>query len=648
MLKKKCLQGMMALIVVGCFSMSFSAQENPIVELGKINVPKDLEWGMKISPKGEYQLALFRGRRSGIMLASAKPDEAGMISARTVDAEVTEIKENYPQPKVDVSVVMEGGESFVQIQVFLENKVYKSLWKCAGEAIDRTKRAKEQGAVDPAIEMELRLLKEVHFLLDKFAEKIWPGWDGYKTLDFTLHFPNRDVVVVTQNERLPQSFKILPGETMDGKTVYIDRTKELSGRIGPAMSIHGHGDITGVTSILMSPLETTATKPGLRPAPEEQSLTSQEEYMRLTRMLINVHEAYHSLQAKLMIEAQKAGLMKPRGALGSDFDANLEFSVYADIEGQALLKAFKEKDKVKALEYFKDSFVAREIKHKAMPVGAVTADVMTTQTEGTATYSNLEIATLVKETDYQSEAAKGEKTISAAFRNIDDYIKKEGLSTLEEVAGRTLEVTQRPYSYGAFQCFLLDRFLPQWKKGLFEKDRTLDEVIAELVKLSEEDKRRIAGRLKTDFAFDEIWAKHNRVIKDRDDTVQLVMNRQGKTYLIDLKQAQRGFEINPRNQEHVVLYKGDELFPHGLVKLIYGSLNLVSQDTPMRLSLYRNALEWVDTEAKEGEKGYELKYGEKVEDLYKTITLTTRGFTMTAKAIKIVEEAGTVKISIID
>jgi len=68
----------------------------------------------------------------------------------------------------------------------------------------------------------------------------------------------------------------------------------------------------------------------------------------------------------------------------------------------------------------------------------------------------------------------------------------------------------------------------------------------------------------------------------------------------------------------------------------------------MRLSLYRNTLEWVDTEAKEGEKGYELKYDEKAEDLYKNVTLTTKGFTMTAKAVKIVEEAGTVKISIID
>jgi hypothetical protein len=648
MLKKICLLGLIALMVIGGSSFSLGGQENPIVELGKINVPKDLEWGLKILPKGEYRIALFRGRRSGIALATAKPDEAGMTASWSVDAEVTEIKQNYPQPKVDVGVVTEAGGSFVQICVFIENKLYKSLWKCAAEAINLSQREKEQGQVDPAVKRELRLLKEVHALLDRFAEKIWPGWDGYKTLDFTLHFPNRDVVVVTQNERLPQRFKILPGETMNGKAVYIDRTKELSGRIGATMSIQGHGDISGVTSILMSLLETEAAKPESKLAPEEKSPKSQEEDMRLTRMLIYVHEAYHSLQARLMMEADKAGLTKRRGEMNPDFDANLEYSVYADIEGKTLLRAYQEKDQVKALEYFKDSWVAREIKHKAMPPGAAAADERTTRAEGTATYANLEMAILVKETGYQREVPKDNQAISGGFEYIDDYIKKEGISRLADMAGETLEVSQRPYLYGAFQCFLLDRFFPRWKKELFEKDRTLDEVIAEFLQLSAEDQSRITGRLKTDVAFDEIWAKHSRVIKDRDDTVQLIMNRKGKKYLIDLKQAQRGFEINPRNLEHVVLYKGDELFPHGLVKLIYGSLILESQDTPMRLSFSPHALEWVDTEAKAGEKGYELKYGEKVEDLYRNITLTTRGFTMTAKAIKIVGEADTVIISIID
>ncbi len=109
MLKKTCGLAVTALMVIACSSISFGAQENPIIELGKISVPKDLEWGMKILPKGEYQIALIRGRRSGIILATIKPDETGMTSAYSVDAEVAEIKENYPQPKVDVSVVTEAG-----------------------------------------------------------------------------------------------------------------------------------------------------------------------------------------------------------------------------------------------------------------------------------------------------------------------------------------------------------------------------------------------------------------------------------------------------------------------------------------------------------------------------------------------------------
>jgi hypothetical protein len=646
--KKRSWLGLMALLVIGWPSMAFGAQQNPYVELGKVDVPKDLEWGITILPKGEYQLGVFRGRRAGIVLATIKPDAAGMTFSWSVDAEVTDTKENYPQPKVDVGLVTEAGEEFVQMRVFMENKLYKGLWRCATEPIDPSKRAKEEGPIDPAIETELRLLREVHALLDRFAEKIWPGWDGYKTLDFILRFPNRDTVIVTQNQRLPVRFKILAGEAMTGKAIYIDRAKELQGRISPAMSIGGHGDISGVNANLMSPLETAAGKPESKPAAEEQAAASLDKGMRLTRMMIYVHEAYHSLQAKLMLEASKAGLVKPRGEINRDFDANLEYGVYADLEGKALLRAYQEKNKGKALQYFKDALVARDMKHKAMPPGAAGADERTTQSEGTATYANLEMAMLIKESGYRREIPKDDEILSQAFGTLDDYVKKEGVGALEEVAGRTLETTQRPYLYGAFQCFLLDRFSPQWKKMFFEKDRTLDEVIAEFMPLSAEEKAGIAARLKSDSASKEIWAKHSRVIKDRDDTIQLVTGRKGTKYLIDLRRAQRGFEINPRDQEHVILYQGAQFFPHGLVKFVYGSLNLESVDTPMRLSYAPHALEWVDTEAKAGEKGYELKYDGKAEDLYQNVTLKTRGFTMTAKAVKIVEDAGTVTISIID
>ncbi len=68
----------------------------------------------------------------------------------------------------------------------------------------------------------------------------------------------------------------------------------------------------------------------------------------------------------------------------------------------------------------------------------------------------------------------------------------------------------------------------------------------------------------------------------------------------------------------------------------------------MRLIMNENLLEWIDTHAKPGEKGYSFKYKSQEGSLYKDVSLTTKGFSMTAKAIKIAEDGETVKISIWD
>ena len=61
-----------------------------------------------------------------------------------------------------------------------------------------------------------------------------------------------------------------------------------------------------------------------------------------------------------------------------DFSVNPEYSTYSNIEGLALLKALQEKDKKKALEYFKDYSLARETKHKFMTPGAIAFETNTT------------------------------------------------------------------------------------------------------------------------------------------------------------------------------------------------------------------------------------------------------------------------------
>jgi hypothetical protein len=413
------------------------------------------------------------------------------------------------------------------------------------------------------------------------------------------------------------------------------------------MSINGHGDIAGVTAVLMSRLATDAPPQGTSKPASDVAAERLDISMRLTRILIYVHEAFHCLQANLQLVAQKGGFMKPMGKQ-VDYDAELDYGVFADIEGQALLRAHRENDPAKALEYLKEAFAARKLKQGTLPEGAAAVEVKRTAAEGTSTYSELKTAALMKESGYPGPTTAKDPDVMAALRTVEAYFEDNGSSRLEQMASRTLDVGQRFYLYGGFYGLLLDRFLPEWKDEFFEKDRTLDEVLDGLLKMSKEDQSRISQAWESRYGLKALRDKHGRVIQDRDEAVKLVTGRTGRKFQIDLRRAQRGFSISPRNQDHVVTFRGDQYFPHGLTKFEYGSLSLVYEDTPMKMSYASRTLEWIDIETGSGEKGYELTYGGRDGDLYKNVTLKTKGFTMTAKGARIAEDAGTVTISIVD
>jgi hypothetical protein len=165
------------------------------------------------------------------------------------------------------------------------------------------------------------------------------------------------------------------------------------------------------------------------------------------------------------------------------------------------------------------------------------------------------------------------------------------------------------------------------------------------VKMPEGEKDAIAGRLKTDFKYQKIKARHDQVFNKHNDAIESVASRKGKKSLINIKHAQAGFDINPRE---FILDKGVEIYPRGLIHFIFGSLEPKSGETPMRFIMNERQLEWIDTEAASGEKGCDLKYKSKEQDLFKDVTLTTGGFSMTAGAVKVAENGDTVTSSIWD
>jgi hypothetical protein len=635
------------LIVILFFVVAININAQNNIDLGKIQLPVEIEHRLEILPQGEYHLFLHDQEDPSLDLV--RRDEDGFERSYGMKTKIENLNESNEKPGTTIDVVTVEGDRYVRFRVIHNRSVYTALKRCAADSIEVYSETAVGSQIDPKIRGEIFLIREAHRLLKEFSRTIWPDWQSWEKLDFIVTFPNGTRLAITQKARLPRPFQLLVNETIDGKKIYLDRTSEIPGKISQLMSIQGHGDFSGVIVNLTGPLkaEESIFKQTERKqtaiansANEEDSLDA----MCLNRLFTYIHEAFHVQQMAFLLESQMSGRFKKRGRMSMSFDPSLEYGFFADLEGKALLRAYLEKDSIQALEYFKDSRIARELKQAAMPPEAILADLQRTRDEGTATYSNLKMALLARASGTVNEIAQQIPELAPAYRRLDTYILNEGLEQLKNICEQTLDTYKKYYIYGTFQCLLLDRFLPGWKKDLFVEDSTLDDVIRDFLKLTDADKHRIGERLKTDFDYEVIMTKHKKSIQNRDEVVSSIINRKGRTFLIDLERAQSNFDINPR--ESWVYWRRQQLYPHGLLGFVHGGLRLVSEDTPMRL--YGNILEWIDTDETKGENGYELKYETKDGDLYKNITLTTRGFRMTAKGAAVLEEGSTVKIMIID
>lgn len=604
------------------------------IPLGEITTPHDLEIRGEIWVAGQYHLELLDGgRRVGIALARS---DGSQVS--TDDAAIEELKEPPAVPRVELSIVTKDRIRFLKIAVYREKRLYTRLIRCSDGGTPGGARRSEIGPLDPAIEVELEIVKEVHALVRMFGRQAWPGWNDIDALRFSLTFPNRTVVTVDRDDKaVPPRFTRLPGKDIDRKGVYIDRSRETPGRLAQHTSMRGHGDITGVEVSLMDsvvPVQGQETSPRAR----EQYT----QYTTLAHALFYIHEAFHAFRAGIHVDGGRAAPIADSPSVSTDFDPTLQYSVNADFEGRLLLKAYREPDDARALGYFKESLVARALKRQAMPPGAIAAERMFSREEGTATYAQLKIATLIKNAGYRGQPGNASGIMAAALARADEYLAQEMELSLESTAGRTLDVGPRDYIYGAFQCALLDRVAPDWKVGFFEHNRTLDEAVETAVPLSADETRTIADRLKTEPTYADLLTKHRRVIQERDEAVQLVTNRRGVTYSLDLTSV---YAEHRSALAAGLPYGGKRFYPHGVKELSSPGMRLVSRDTPMRLD--RTLLEWIDADAKTGEQGYELKYEKRADDQYLNATVTCRGFTLTAKAITINKNGDAVRITIV-
>lgn len=646
------IKGIYCLFASILFSIGMAASSAPQgwQDLGKISIPKDFEIDTEedsdVLPPGDYTISLY-GNQLGLAYRDKK---SGFEIGYRIPSETEKTKEDPRPPKVDVSLIQVDGTDHVRISVFSGTQMYTSLLRCASNGKPKSLSAESRATLDPQIISELDVLKQSLELLDKFSGTIWPNWTGYNSLEFSITFPNRTKLVFTNKERLPANYRQMDITMPGGKKVFINRSREIPGRIGSITNLTGHGGAGGVSLAIRGLMDSlNGSAPTALGGPSQssnlQSRKMADDAARFERMMLYVHEAFHGMQNLRILTAETKGLGRNRGIPDRNYSPTLDFSLYSEIEGEALIKALNESSDDKSLGYFKDFLVAREVKLKELPAGAAYFDSINTMIEGTATYSAIKMALLIQGAGLDKKSAGEPGPIPAALTRTGDYLEKEMKNAINRLKGDTFDVIRKHYIYGAYWCLLLDRFYPSWKQGLFEGFRSLDDVTADFVKMPEAEKAAIRDRLQKDFEFEKIKARHALVVQARDEAIASISNRKGKIYIIDVKHAQSGFNINPRQ---FILHNGVQIYPRGLVELVFGSLRLKSEETPMRLIISERLLEWIDTDAKPGEKGYDLKYRAQEGDLYKHVTVTTKGFSMTAGAVKIADDGDTVKISIWD
>jgi hypothetical protein len=447
--------------------------------------------------------------------------------------------------------------------------------------------------------------------------------------------------MVTSRSRVPASFARLDLAPIGSQHAYLDTSAALPGRIVSAGSISARADLSGITATIAGSMGASGTE-------ERAGATSaaeSTELMRLRRVLTYVHESFHCLQADAFVRREKAGLNnKSRPRPSSSLEVTAEYNALAEIEGAALLRAAQATSSADAIAYVKDAFVARAMRQQAMPAGAVVFEQLRTRDEGSATFAALESARLIKERGRPADGARDSIVRDGIYAQLDAYLRTQGIERLQRVMADSDGTSDRYYLYGAYAVLGLDRAFPGWRSDFLEQDRTIDDAAAALLGLTAEERQRASERFEPAYGLSTVRTRHAAAIAAREAAVAALRARTGTTYQIDVSRAQGGFDINPRVG---AIFRGrEQLYLHGLESLKFGSMRLSSTDTPMRME--GTVIEWVDPEVVAGAKGYTVESDGASGDRLTNVTITTRGFTLTARSVRLVESGNVIRIEVID
>jgi len=519
--------------------------------------------------------------------------------------------------------------------------------------------AQTNAKLEPYLEIELQRLDETYAVLERFAQDVWPGWTNYLEPEFRVQFPNLVFLIVGPRTTVPDGYQLVEGRTVRGKPVYINRNEQLPMKLEPPLGGGGGGGLT-----IRIRLQQFSTRPGVK-RPEKAAATGDkpfEPYYDVSegQILLYVHEFFHGFQTlaipgrapkpkpAVTQTAEKPPAPSPApqrsGPREPDVVVTLGYSTYSNVEALALGAAYAAADVKEARERLSDYLVARHLKQRAMAPREIAFENETQLSEGTALYSDTRMASLILAAGYGGNGRhEGDPTFSS-WRGMRSYLDQKLTAQIRMVGSMTLDTLSKYYVFGAHLCFVLDRISPEWKTGFFLSQKSLDRVVEETLKLTEADERRIAAGLEARYTVSDLQAKHKTVLDERDSAIALVKSRQGTRYIVDFERTKEFFDALPRGK--AVRLGVEQIFVNGIERLTLGEVVLTSIDTPMHKP-WVWTVEWVDTNAADGVKGYELTCRERAGTVCKGAEFTSAGFTLKAPEVDVADTGSEVRITIL-
>ncbi|RPJ74994.1 MAG: hypothetical protein EHM24_05090 [Acidobacteria bacterium] len=515
-----------------------------------------------------------------------------------------------------------------------------------------------QTKLEPCLEIELQRLEETYAVLERFAKDIWPGWTNYLDPEFRVQFPNLVFLIVGPRAAVPDGYLLAEGRTIHGKPVYLNRKEELPIALQPPLGGGGGGGLTIRIRLQQFPLRPGVTPPenavkGDKPFEPRYDVSEQQ-------ILAYVHEFFHGFQAVAI--PGRAPTPQPRAPRAAEqppappptpmrsaprephIVVTLDYSTYSNVEALALKEAYVSAAAAQARERLADYLVARHLKQQTMAPREIAFENETQLTEGTALYSDTRMASLILAAGYGGNGRHEGDPAFSSWRGMQSYLDEKLAAQIRYSGGSTLDTLSKYYVFGAHLCFILDRISPAWKTAFFQSQKSLDTVVGETLKLTEADERRIAAGLEARYSVSDVRAKHKRVLDERDAAIALIAGRQGRRYIVDFERTRESFDILPRGKS--VRLGVEQIFWNGIGRLTLGNISLTSVDTPMhRPGLW--TVEWVDTNAADGVKGYELTCRERAGTECRGAEFKTAGFTLKAPAVELAETGNEVRVTIL-